>query len=52
MPQMKPMNWLFLFFYSFFLFIMMNNSLYFFLVKEKKSLTNKNIYFNKFNFKW
>uniref|UniRef100_A0AB38ZLD0 ATP synthase complex subunit 8 n=1 Tax=Andricus sp. TaxID=3022421 RepID=A0AB38ZLD0_9HYME len=54
MPQMKPMNWLILYFYFIIMFIFMNNNLYFF--NYKKFLFNKidsnYLKYKKFKFKW
>nr|YP_010043005.1 ATP synthase F0 subunit 8 [Dineutus mellyi]QPC56765.1 ATP synthase F0 subunit 8 [Dineutus mellyi] len=53
MPQMAPMNWLFLYFLFsiiFFLFNFMNY--YIFLINNKKNNTNQQISIKKLNWKW
>nr|YP_009441633.1 ATP synthase F0 subunit 8 [Incoltorrida madagassica]AOY39139.1 ATP synthase F0 subunit 8 [Incoltorrida madagassica] len=52
MPQMSPLNWLFLMFFFIVIYFLMNNFIYFY--KNNNINTNKleKMKLSKFNWKW
>nr|YP_006665925.1 ATP synthase F0 subunit 8 [Leucoptera malifoliella]AER38730.1 ATP synthase F0 subunit 8 [Leucoptera malifoliella]WMX20533.1 ATP synthase F0 subunit 8 [Leucoptera malifoliella] len=51
MPQMMPINWIFLFFFSVLLMILFNIMNYYIII-NKNNLNNKNLKFNFNHFFW
>nr|AFQ62210.1 ATP synthase F0 subunit 8 [Hypomedon debilicornis] len=52
MPQMAPMNWLFLFIFFILIFLMFNSLNYFSFIYNNKSMINKNSKTFNINWKW
>nr|YP_010271031.1 ATP synthase F0 subunit 8 [Scarites subterraneus]UFR82461.1 ATP synthase F0 subunit 8 [Scarites subterraneus]UJY97976.1 ATP synthase F0 subunit 8 [Scarites subterraneus] len=53
MPQMAPMNWLFLYMFFILIFLLFNFfNYYMFLIKNNKHLNNKNYSIKIMNWKW